>query len=68
MPTTRDTSLKDPELYEKLRGSEFRTFGASFGGSFSAGSAPIFASKYAFFSIFKLYKKIIFSRANSANF
>ena len=25
----------------------------SFGGSFSAGSKPIFASKYAFFSIFQ---------------
>ena len=41
----------------------------SFGGSFSAGSKPIFASKYAFFlAFFKIYKKIIFSRANLANF
>ena len=41
----------------------------SFGGSFSAGSKPIFVSKYAFFKkVFKIYKKIIFSRANFANF
>ena len=42
----------------------------SFRGSFSAGSTPIFASKYAFFSInfFKIFKKIIFSQANLQNF
>ena len=52
------------------RGSEIpATTHHSFGGSFSDGSKPIFASKYAFFkAFFKIYKKIIFSRANFANF
>ena len=40
----------------------------SFGGSFSAGSKPIFASKYAFFSIFQNLQENHLSRANLANF
>ena len=31
----------------------------SFGGSFSAGSTPIFASKYAFCSIFSKWKNYV---------
>ena len=41
----------------------------SFRSSFSAGSTPIFASKYAFFfAFFEIYKKLTFSQANFAEF
>ena len=52
------STCTDPERHHSVR------------SSFEAGSTPIFASKYAFCSInfFKIYKKIIFSRANFANF
>ena len=80
----RDGALRGRErglqvLLALRRGAELRLGGRargllllpthhSFRGSFSAGSTPIFASKYALCSIFfKIYKKIIFSQANLQN-
>ena len=58
---------------EGLSGGDREAGGAgrqTLDGSFSAVSKPIFATKASFCSInfFEIYKKIIFSRANFANF
>ena len=59
---TRRTKYRTPPA--RARAPIEATTQHSFRGSFLAGSRPIFASKYAFFSInfFKIYKKITFAQ------